>query len=33
MRNEKHEVGGDEDIMGYQVMVRMKVRMRIWWMN
>jgi len=29
MKNEKHEVEGDEDIMDYRVMARMKVKMRI----
>jgi hypothetical protein len=29
MKNEKREVGDDEGIMGYRVMVRMKVKMRI----
>jgi hypothetical protein len=33
MKNEKREVGGDEDIMDYRVMVQMKVKMQIWWMN
>jgi hypothetical protein len=28
-KNEKREVGGDEDIMDYRVMVQMKVKMRI----
>jgi hypothetical protein len=33
MKSARREAGGDEDIMGYRVMVRMKVKMRIWWMN
>jgi hypothetical protein len=30
MKSARREVGGDEGIMGYRVMVRMKVKMRIW---